>query len=294
MKTIGGSLQTAIEAETTYLCRIWELQLSNGTILYFTDHDQDVVYSGQTYKADPGVTVSALMATTAGGQNATLTVQFKTSYITESMVRRGQLDDAIFVLSAVDWTNTSLGAIPLFTGSLADVEWHDKLMAVITIRAGLAAASNNTAGEFYSRTCRAKLGDSRCQVNLASLSIALTVASVTASGLSFTATAVTGSTTNYFALGVIEWATGDNAGLIDEVQANVTGTGLVTLALQPRFPIQVGDTGTIKPGCNKEAVTCKNKFNNLINMRAEPYAPPPNANLMANWQPPPLAPLVGS
>jgi uncharacterized phage protein (TIGR02218 family) len=290
MKTLPGPLTAAIEDETSYLCRIWDLTLSNGTILRFTDLTQDVVVSGNTYVADPGIRVSALAATVDGGQNATIEVAFGSTTITEAMIRRGQLDSATFTLRAIHWPNPSLGVISLFVGSLADIDWHDRNACSITVRAGLAAKSSNTGGEIYSRTCRANLGDARCKVNLAAISISATVATVTADGNSFTAVALAASATNNFAFGVVEWTAGDNIGLIDEVRSSVTGTGLVTLALPPRFPIQVGDVGTVKPGCNKEAVTCKTKFNNLANMRAEPYAPPPNANPISNWSHPPAFP----
>jgi uncharacterized phage protein (TIGR02218 family) len=284
MKTLPGALTTEITDETTHLCRIWDLRLSSGTFLRFTDLTQDIVVGGNTYIADPGISISALAATSQGGQNAQIDVVLGVSAITEGMIRRGQLDNATFTLRAVHWPNPSLGTISLFVGSLADIEWHDRDKATITVRSGLAAKSGSTAGEVYSRTCRANLGDSRCKVNLPALSTSGSVTVVSASGLILTVPALAAIATNYFALGVVEWTAGDNLGLIDEISASVTGTGVVTLALPPRFPVVVGNVGTFRPGCNKEAVICNSKFGNLLNFRGEPYAPPPNANPMSNWQ----------
>jgi Phage conserved hypothetical protein BR0599 len=64
----------------------------------------------------------------------------------------------------------------------------------------------------------------------------------------------------YFDYGKLTWLTGQNAG----VQADVLawhGTSLLDLLLPTGNPIQVGDTFTITPGCDKHIATCFAKFN---------------------------------
>jgi uncharacterized phage protein (TIGR02218 family) len=39
------------------------------------------------------------------------------------------------------------------------------------------------------------------------------------------------------------------------------------------FAIQVGDTFTYAPGCDKTRETCCNKFNNILNFRGFPDIP---------------------
>lgn len=283
MRTIGGSLTTAISDETTFLCRIWTLTLVNATVLRFTDLPQDIVIGGNTYVADPGISVSALAANTDGGQNATIDVIFAASFITEDTIRRGSLDSATFTLAAVHWPDPTLGTITLFTGSVGDIEWHDRQACTLNVRSFLAAKGPSTSGEIYSRTCRANLGDARCKYDLAGNSTAFTVATIASGGQVITGTALIGLPVDWFALGVVQWATGANAGLIDEISAYVTASGTITFALLPRFAVQIGDTGTARPGCNKEATICKSKFDNLINFRGEAFAPPPSLNPMATW-----------
>jgi uncharacterized phage protein (TIGR02218 family) len=77
---------------------------------------------------------------------------------------------------------------------------------------------------------------------------------------------------------VVAWLTGANAGTKSDVQNNLTATGQVSLVLTPAYPISVGDTFTVLPGCDKKVTTCKNKFANLVNFRGEAYSPPPNLN----------------
>jgi uncharacterized phage protein (TIGR02218 family) len=47
------------------------------------------------------------------------------------------------------------------------------------------------------------------------------------------------------------------------------------LVLPLAFPYtpQVGDTFTLTAGCDHRKDTCKNKFNNLVNFRGEPFVP---------------------
>ena len=49
--------------------------------------------------------------------------------------------------------------------------------------------------------------------------------------------------------------------------------GAFTLQLPMPYPVAVGDTFAISAGCDKSKATCKNRFNNLVNMRAEPDLP---------------------
>jgi uncharacterized phage protein (TIGR02218 family) len=47
----------------------------------------------------------------------------------------------------------------------------------------------------------------------------------------------------------------------------------VTLFIDTGAPIAIGDTYTIREGCDKNFSTCKNKFSNHLNFRGEPHIP---------------------
>lgn len=67
----------------------------------------------------------------------------------------------------------------------------------------------------------------------------------------------------WFALGVIVWLTGDNAGRFDQVSTWTQSGGVIKLAREARSTIQVGDTCIILPGCDKRRETCATKFKNF-------------------------------
>lgn len=77
----------------------------------------------------------------------------------------------------------------------------------------------------------------------------------------------------WFKEGVVTWFTGNNAGRSMEVK-NWTQSGtMVELFLDMGFDIQVGDKISINAGCDLSRPTCQNKFNNMLNRRAEDDIP---------------------
>lgn len=81
----------------------------------------------------------------------------------------------------------------------------------------------------------------------------------------------------YFAYGLVKWLTGNNANASMEVRS--FGAGNVTLVMPMPRPIQVGDTYTIVAGCDKQFGTCRDRWNNIVHFRGEPYVPGPDTIL---------------
>lgn len=97
---------------------------------------------------------------------------------------------------------------------------------------------------------------------------------------------------DWFNLGVVYWETGDNAGRAIEIKdwdhyagstssTSSTTTGTISgtvgsemsLFLEMGYQIQVGDKFRVYPGCDKRLATCKDRFDNVVNFRGEPYVP---------------------
>lgn len=81
-------------------------------------------------------------------------------------------------------------------------------------------------------------------------------------------------TIGYFAYGKVKWLTGQNAGFSMEVKT--FSPGVVTLAMAMPYPIAVGDTYQIMPGCDRTIGTCFTRYNNIVHFRGEPYIPGPD------------------
>ncbi|ACC76157.1 DUF2163 domain-containing protein [Paraburkholderia phymatum] len=81
----------------------------------------------------------------------------------------------------------------------------------------------------------------------------------------------------FFAYGLVTFTSGQNAGFSMEVKS--FSPGVVTLAMALPYPLAVGDTYTIKAGCDKQFGTCRDRYSNIVHFRGEPYIPGPDTIL---------------
>lgn len=75
----------------------------------------------------------------------------------------------------------------------------------------------------------------------------------------------------YYDGGLLKWETGKNAGRAQEIKS--WKDGVLTLFQRPFHVPQEGDRLVLHPGCDKRRSTCKDKFANILNFRAEPDVP---------------------
>lgn len=73
--------------------------------------------------------------------------------------------------------------------------------------------------------------------------------------------------------GVLTWLSGNNTGVSIEIKTYDSNSSTVMMWLGMYYSIQVGDTFSYYPGCDKRRDTCAKKFNNIINFRGEPDMP---------------------
>lgn len=281
MRTMTSGFRTAIQAGTSNIARLWTITRRDGTVFRFTDHSQDIVVSGNTFRATDSFTLSSINHTIAkGAQSITIECIFGTNASTHldyDEVHEGLFDNAAFSVDYVIWSDTSLGTANFMTGTLGvwDINVVKKI-ASVEANGSMDRAIQST-GEVYSPECRADLYDTRCGVNPASHTTTGTV-TVATSNRKFTATFTVNPNNYEYSFGKLTWTTGLNAGKKVEVISQY-GSGpsddIVVLALSTPENIQVGDTFSIRKGCDKRPETCFTRFNNIINFRGEPFVPGP-------------------
>jgi hypothetical protein len=84
---------------------------------------------------------------------------------------------------------------------------------------------------------------------------------------------------DWFTDGALRFTSGVNNAVAQGIKvASEASTGEVEIELHLRMPfnVEVGDTGTIIPGCNKTILDCGNKFGNVLNFQGHPYIPGEN------------------
>jgi len=78
---------------------------------------------------------------------------------------------------------------------------------------------------------------------------------------------------DWFNVGAATFESGLNQGRSMEIKDWIAADSRVVLYLALPNDIQVGDELRLYPGCDKTLATCRDKFDNVINFRGEPFVP---------------------
>jgi uncharacterized phage protein (TIGR02218 family) len=261
-----------------------KLTRRDGTVLGFTEHDVDLVFSGVTYLSTSSFNAFNLNEGADASAKTTELVGAIDSVITRDELERRLYDYAKIQLLLVNWKSLGDGAIILATASFGPVT-IEEFQFRVEIR-GMAKPLEDMAGEVCGPACRTDFGSLKCAPG-GTLASGTTINSLLQTG---TVTATDGvksvtfsgmSDPNLPDGGNVIWATGSNTNLSAEIKTINWGTN--TLTLQPGAmlvsDIQIGDTFSYFPACDKTFFTCSTIYNNALNFQAEPHAFSPDESL---------------
>lgn len=252
--------------ETTHLAWCWKLAREDGTVMGFTSHDEDIAYQGVTYKASTGFAPTAVSTSSdMSVDNLDAEGFISDESITVTDLRNGKYNNAEIEVFLCDYTDLNQGVFILRRGHLGEVTYGDnKFTAEIR---GLMENFSQKSGKVTSRVCRTSLGSTLCKIHTSEYTASGTVTAIDNDGFYIDVT----QDEDYYTYGLITWVTGDNKDLQMEVKEH--SGDKIKLFLPMPHAVKIGDTFTICAGCDGNATTCKNRFNNLINFRGEPYTP---------------------
>ncbi len=278
MKSIPGLLQTHLDGDTTTLALCWVILKRNGDYIRGTTHDRDVpVASGSyagTYKASSNITPSNVKSNAdlavdnldVTGAWADNTVRVD---ITRADIEARNLDFASVRTFFANWRAPDDGQVPMRSGFLGPITYDSSGGYTTQVR-GLAQLLQQNIVQTYSDKCTVKrLGDARCKLDVAALSITATVTTVV-SRREFTVSGIVAQPAGYFSLGNLVGLTGDNMGFLRQIRIDDVADETGHVSLFEAFPVDVapGDTFTMSPGCDRLPTTCRTKFDNWRNNRA--------------------------
>lgn len=164
MKSVSGALEAHLAAETTTLATCWRITRRDGRAFFFTDHDRDLLFEGNSYRASCGYSRTAI-ANDASLAVDNLEVEgvFDSAEITEQDLRAGLFDQAEVRVFLVNWADLGQGSLPMRRGWFGEVTLCEQGFFRTELR-GMTQALSQHIGELYSPECRADLGDHRCKV----------------------------------------------------------------------------------------------------------------------------------
>jgi len=119
-------------------------------------------------------------------------------------------------------------------------------------------------GPRHTKLCRVDHYGDQCGLNKSTYAVSGTVAAVDSTGMLYTITEASGYASGYFSGGLFEFEYG--------VYRTITkhdGTGIVLWA--PVLSLEVDDTVTLYPGCDRSLGICNGRFSNSANFRGSPH-----------------------
>lgn len=270
MKSLPSGLATHYDGRATTLGYLLKITRTDNEVFGWTSADADDVIDGVTYRAAPGLDVTSIEQTSGLSVDALeLTTLDDGSTFTRAEILSGVWNNAAFVLAEYNFESPADGVNVLLAGTTGNVTLRTGSVVVELL--GLQQYLQQPVGAVTSKTCRARLGDTKCTKSLAAFTHTASVTSV-ASNQVFTASSL-GQAADYFGNGLLTWTSGPSAGLSALVRTFASG-GVITLSLPMLLTVAVGHSFSIVAGCRKRlAEDCATKFSNVLNFQGEPHLP---------------------
>ncbi len=274
MKQISPQLKAHISNETTTLCRCWILKTKQGERLGFTDHDENILLEDVICERDAGVEASSIEERLGLNTDTNeVSGALQSLYITAEDINAGKYDNAEISTYIVNWKRPSeyfLDQVSL-VGEITQEDHHYRM----ELRS-FTSQLDQTKGNHFIKRCQANLGDERCKLSLnASNFSALGKVIQVKTNVIVWVSGLSSFDSGWFRGGHLSWTTGENESQKIEISEHIKLDEIAILHLWQPMPnkINLEDSFLIKVGCNKEFLTCSEKFSNTQNFRGFPHMP---------------------
>ena len=268
-KVIPAGLLSNYHSDSPTVAWAIKITRTDDAVYGWTSADRDATIDAVIYESAPGLSVASF-ASSAGlaVDNSELTVLADDTIITRADILAGRWNNAAYLLFKYDWTDVSAGEEVISAGFLGEL--HPRSGAYVAELRALQQYLQQPVGAASTKTCRARLGDAMCMVDLGGWTETGTITSVTSKQV-FTDSSRT-EADDYFGEGILTWTAGLNTGLSQKVKTYSSDT--FTLSLPMIFDVQIGDTYSVIAGCRKRLdEDCAAKFSNELNFQGEPHRP---------------------
>jgi len=268
------SLQEHLASGHTTVARAWALTRRDGVVLGFTDHDRDLAFDGLVFRAEAGLTARALEQVTGlAVDNSEAVGALRDAGLTEADIMAGRYDGAGLRIWQVNWADPTQRRL-IFRGTLGEITREGGAFKA-ELR-GLSEALNQPGGRVYHAACSAVLGDERCRVDLDAPGLSAEVPLMGDSdGVRLTVAPIATLAEGTLAHGRVIVQTGAAQGLVGLIREDRTQGDVRVLTLWDglRAALAPGDMLRVEAGCDRQAATCRQKFDNMLNFQGFPHIP---------------------
>ena len=256
-----------LDRPLTTSCYAWRLERMDGVTLGFVSHDRDLVIDNLLYRAAPGMVPSTIaLSDSLEMDSVDIEGVMTDQAIAEQDLVAGRWNGARLHIYLVNWESPEDEPLHLISGEFGEITRAGDAFQVEML--GSTSFLDEAIAPLTSPTCRARLGDRSCKVSLTAHQSEVEVAELTDMEIIFSD--LQGQAGQYI-YGELRWLSGTNRGLSFAI---ISGEGeSIRLADQPTQPVSIGDRALLTAGCDKNFATCRDRFQNSINFRGEPYLP---------------------
>ncbi len=270
MKTIPSGLASHYALDATSIATALRITRPDTQVFGFTSAGEDVTISSVLYRSAPGLDVTSIdLSAGFNVDNLELSTLDDGSVFTQLDILEGRWNNSAFLLFEYNWRASADGINALMAGTIGEVAIESN--RIVAELRGLQQYLQQPIGNVSTKTCRARLGDTLCGVNLATYTVTGSVTAVASTQVFTDDTKL--QAPDYFTEGTLTWTSGLNSGLKARVKVFASG-GVFTLSLPMLQTISIGDAFSVVAGCTKRLIEdCKTKFNNVVNFQGEPHRP---------------------
>lgn len=261
--------ETSVEAGRPVELYTFTLALSTFRL---TSAEDDQVVGGETYQA---IAISrGRFSQAAEPRSATLTIEMPADHeLPSRYVASAPSERARVVIQRFHRADGELATI--FDGRLKSVAFErDGRVAKVAVEPAITAVSRQIPRFSFGRPCQNVLGDGfgagatgLCDVNLDVPTFRLQAVVTAASGLTVTIPGAAAYGNGWFNGGTIRTSAGVDARLVISQVGDV-----VTLHIAFPFSL-VGQTATLRAGCDRSIEVCSSKFNKVDRFQGYAYVP---------------------
>jgi uncharacterized phage protein (TIGR02218 family) len=253
MRTFSPYIRNLISTKANFAFG-YDIELSNGQKLHLTNFSSAITINQVTYHPNSSLQITKANFNDSAHDFVEVTgISDKASKLLLEYIQNAKISLSIILIDKA----TIEPFLTLYCFSVHRQNLHFTLY----LKNNITKLAQN-ATKFYTKTCRASLGDARCGVNIENFAVVTNV--------------------SYISNNVILVNTRQPVGYYDYGKVNFIGTSIYmlilkhnasSLILESNVAYELQQISQIKifPGCDKTYEICYNRFQNVLNFRGEPF-----------------------
>lgn len=262
----SAALLDVLASNVTFLCPIWKMVATDGTVAAYAAHTRTLTYASVVYTAAPVEPTRFNQSVGVLKANGVELFGVFDEIITEEDVQGGRWKNAPITFEYVNYLDLTMGSVGIMKGQAGKFTINNGTYTVeFRSQSDLL---NQEIGAYTSPMDRNRKPED-LGVTIGTFTFARTVTAFT-DRMNFTVGG-TAKANDYFAYGRAVWTAGANNGLEMEIKANVGNA--IELQLPMRSAIAIGNTVNLIAGYDGSREQARDKFAAMDMFDGEPDLP---------------------